>query len=256
MKYILMLLSVLSIQAAVYEPLVLWNKLDVSVCFYKERTHLEDTELRNLTRAKKKYNIVPGALNIQEQSRITRFVQDSFSAQTTGISFFGFKNCKSPVQADVVVMTNSPFSLQGGRKKKSFGRASIGEAGVISYRGRGFFKKKPGFYGTTGEKAYVYLAELDKTTAVHEFGHIAGLRHEHARDEAFKDSQCTQIQGYSHRGNPLKENLYITTESPFSYDSKSVMNYCYINPKRKQINAGALEVMSDLDRKTLKLMYE
>ena len=118
MKYILMLLSVLSIQAAVYEPLVLWNKLDVSVCFYKERTHLEDTELRNLTRAKKKYNIVPGALNIQEQSRITRFVQDSFSAQTTGISFFGFKNCKSPVQADVVVMTNSPFSLQGGRKKK------------------------------------------------------------------------------------------------------------------------------------------
>jgi len=248
-------LSTLSVQAAVYEPMVLWNKKEVSVCFFQERANLEDTELRNLDRASRKYNIRPGKLSNEKKASIKRFVQASFSTEKTGISFIGFRDCQNPVSADVVVMTKSRLSFQRSVLLKSFGQASIGEAGVITRRGRGFFSKKSGFYGTTGEKAYAYLAEVDKATTIHEFGHIAGLRHEHAREEAYEDSNCSSIRGFTHRGDPLKENLYVTSEVPFSYDTRSVMNYCYINPKRPQINSGALEVMSELDRKTLRLMY-
>jgi hypothetical protein len=245
-----------SLRAAAYEPHVVWANSEVSVCFYRQTSHIYETELRNSERALKKYKIKPGKMSNAEKTKVTQYLKESFSEKSTGIFFTGFKDCKDPVLADVVVMTNSRFDIQFGSKIKSYGRASIGEAGEITHRGRGFFSKKPGFYGTTGEKAYVYLATVDRTTTVHEFGHIAGLRHEHAREEAFKDSNCRKVRGHDHRGDPLKENLYVTSEIPFSYDSFSVMNYCYINPLRAQINSGSKSALSEVDKKTLRLIYK
>lgn len=233
-----------------FEPNVLWEKANLDYCFYKSHSDIFATELINRNNAKKKFRLIPGILKDKEKAFISKQIENSFSKETTGINFSKVSSCS---HADLVILKNVKMRLGGG--KKHYGQASIGEAGRISSRGASFFKKKKGFFDKKGSKAYVSLATVDKTTLIHELGHIAGLRHEHAREEALSDDGCAGETAPSQGRSSLFEGLYITTDISNYYDPNSFMNYCYVNWNRKEINAGKLPILSNQDKKELKKIY-
>jgi hypothetical protein len=72
-----------------------------------------------------------------------------------------------------------------------------------------------------------------KMTALHEFGHLAGLRHEHIREEAkaAEDPSCLtgEIPGPE-------------VKSFGSYDPNSIMNYCWNGFLRRNGTRGTFRV--------------
>ena len=234
--------------SAAYEPYVLWEKPELKLCFKPNRSTVAQTELESYRHAEKEYGVDVHEMDTSEKQKVLKFISEVFSSEKTGVSFVVDPHCED---FDVLVVKNRP-KIRFGRAKKKYGRASIGEAGEITWRGRGFFSKKRGFYSKSGYKAYVALATIDRTTTLHEFGHIAGLRHEHARDEAFKDPGCAQENPPSAgRNSSLQERLDITTEVFGPYDPNSFMNYCYINREREAINSYQKPALSKRDIETL-----
>lgn len=57
--------------------------------------------------------------------------------------------------------------------------------------------------------------------ALHEFGHLAGLRHEQVRAEAFEDSNCDKYEGL-HGEKPFEQTLLFG-----EYDPNSIMSLCF-----------------------------
>lgn len=239
-----------SVSGITYEPNVLWEKASIKYCFFESHKDIFKTELINGKNAKKKFLVIPGPLSNKQETFIAEQIKRNFSKDSTGIHFERTNNCDN---GDLVILKNRKMQLGGGLKH--YGRASIGEAGEITSKGPSFFKKKKGFYGKKGSKAYVALSIVDKVTLIHELGHIAGLRHEHARDEAETDKGCKFERSASQGRSSLHENLFITTDISNYYDSKSFMNYCYINFNRKEINSNELPILSKQDKEELKSLY-
>lgn len=245
------LLSNLAYGAA-YEPYILWERPELKLCFKPNRETIGQTELRSFRLAQDEYKVTIKPLEPSAKDKILRFLNEVFTPNSTGIYFTEDINC---TDFDVLVVKNQP-RVHFGSDKKKYGRASIGEAGQITWRGRSIFSKKPGFYNKSGYKAYVALGTIDRTTTLHEFGHIAGLRHEHARKEAFKDPGCAQENPPSAgRNSSLQERLDNTTETLGPYDPNSFMNYCYINRERKNINSYSKPALSPADIRVLKEIY-
>jgi hypothetical protein len=65
-----------------------------------------------------------------------------------------------------------------------------------------------------------------KYSAIHEFGHLAGLRHENISPDAEKDPNCTEDDI-----GPESAMANIKLLTP--YDPSSIMNYCLYNFIRK-----------------------
>jgi hypothetical protein len=239
-------------QAISFEPLVLWNKSKLSFCFYNGPKDLDKTILVNSRIALKKFKVEVATLKTSDKNFLKKLIESEFTKDSTGIHFEQINDCK---KADLVILKNKKRSVFN--KKRHYGQASIGESGIITSEGPSFFKKKSGFYGKSGHRAYIALATVDRATTIHELGHVAGLRHEHARDEAYEDSNCSKENAPS-QGNSssLRESLYVTTDISNYYDSFSVMNYCYVNWNRESINQYARHALSDQDKTELKAIYQ
>lgn len=159
-----------------------------------------------------------------EKKAMQKMVDTEFKAERTGLSFKGWKDCKDtegPV--DLYILTSDkPVSALGAR---IFGKAEIGNgteynSHAVRLVGDGpthmFFAKVPREDGTID-------FELTKLYALHEFGHVAGLRHEHIRPEADLDELCELDGGAGTEApGPLTENFS-------AYDSFSIMNYCFLH---------------------------
>jgi len=89
---------------------------------------------------------------------------------------------------------------------------------------------------THHKKSFVILTDEREFTAVHEFGHASGLRHEHAHPWAPYSLKCLYYAGFKDlknlsEGKPrrsfLREDVGNTAEIMTMFDSSSVMNYCH-----------------------------
>lgn len=256
-KIIILSISVLyslSSSAFTYEPFVLFGRPNLTFCFYERQMNLSSFELRSPKTAEAKYKVNVAEFSKSEKIFIRKILMESFSRESTGITFSKLLNCDL---ADILLVKNqlSPFRRRAGKNIK-FGRASLGEAGLLELRGTGLFKKKYGFYRKSKYKAYVALSVVDRTTILHEFGHIAGLRHEHARPESYDDPGCKMENSPSRNGrSSLTEKIFNTTETIGEYDPKSIMNYCYINLNREKINTYQVSSLSNHDKEGLRELY-
>ena len=235
--YSLILCSQIStLKAAIYEPATIWNKNKINVCFLDEQHQLEQTALGTTEESFKKNGFTPAFLTLEEKEIIKTTINNTFYPSITGIHFVGWKNCSQESMIDVIIMKAGKVKGLIFNKKAPFkGFASIGENGLLT---------KEGYIGKKLEsKALVALQVFDPAVIVHEFGHIAGLRHEHIHPEAKKiDSGCHSAL-YS-KESPINDSVLTT------YDRASIMNYCRINNHYTKTSA-----LSALDRETLLKIY-
>ncbi len=250
MKFLLSALVLpLLAHAGIYEPHTTWDKKEIVTCFYSEKSQLIGTNLVSYDYAKKELKFLPRALSTSEREQIARTVRAHYREDLTGIHFTGFKDCSQTEEPDLIVLeAKGRFVIFD----PSFaGRAVIGQAGEMSITG-----SEHGFFSKSGRVATVALSAVRTTTIVHEFGHVAGLRHEHIHPDAKHDEQCLGSSSPVNMNKPHKlEKIYDTAIFHTDYDSQSIMNYCYYFRKRPEIDRGLKFVLSKKDIETLQEMY-
>lgn len=221
--------------SGIYEPKVKWSKPEVSVCWGQP---LIDGE----------------TFTPSEKLAVRLIVMQEFTAERTGIHFTGFEDCLRTPDALVWISTgNSDPNPKRVYQSGVVGRSEIGEGGLVidEKSDEGYItKKKRGpyrMYLYANRERYIpgtnYLYGL-KTTALHEFGHLAGLRHEHFRIEAQKDYNCSDRKEYDPNFS-VAEPIYKSTEVATDYDPNSIMNYCWID----QLNANGPKIFLVRDLK-------
>lgn len=212
------------------EPRITWDHAPISVCWGLAE-HLAQTSVGNeRLDVIRKFLINP---DMQLRESIRSVIASQYVQEDLGISFSNWQTCKENVDSDVVIgIAHDPAQSQTDLlsdltySRVLSGESSMGQSGILDEINGWSEKGK-------GKPAYVYLKlwnfadkmtpiQKIQLTALHEFGHLAGLIHEHVRYQAKSDPNC------------IEDNFGIgqiqkTTEFFSTYDPNSVMNYCFIH---------------------------
>lgn len=200
-----------------------WSKNKLSTCFASSTTY---ERLNFFNRGVSQSDIVE--YNQEEKQAIREVLTENFTLKEVGISFTGFKNCSEDSRADIyIVKFASPLPQL--------------PAGWASMTGDAHYENCYNdvcsiTYLRDVQQPYVAMNVIPvvgrKTTdlqrlrilALHEFGHIAGLMHEHTRPERGMDRNCIA------RESTLGDDIHLPNPTNVfgPYDSNSTMNYCYI----------------------------
>lgn len=182
-------------------------------------------------------------LETKSKEAIKSLIQKEYNSQRIGVEFTGWKDCGDEAKADVIIFTthDSPHESLNDfiMGELPYGQATIGEAGDYNSKREVFFKP------ANHLKPFVFIRMVDasegfkisplkalKLTALHEFGHLLGLRHEHARDEAKNDPNCSTTETYKTK---YSESLDKSTAFYGVYDPNSIMNYCHLRMLKKKV---------------------
>jgi hypothetical protein len=220
------------------EPLVSWTKRTIRVC-WRNGADLDPIYEKN-------------DFDSSMRQAVQDIVQQEYTINRVGIEFVGWQNCEElkPGAYDFEIIqdrfgTKANPVVQYYRDQVVEGMAFIGEGGGC-YRitetdpFSNQSSVKVGYYYRNSKpekKMYLLFVELNdifensftslkrlQSTALHEFGHVAGLRHEHIRAEAMQDENCK----YMGTNYSFSEKAYDTTQFVGDYDPNSIMNYCWL----------------------------
>ena len=214
------------------EPLVAWDKSEVRVCFgnksHKNKSWVADDS----------YDFIE--YTPEQKNWIRTIITKEYNNSEIGLSFVDWNDCSSDAsESDVIIFRIEPLIPEGeGPVNVKAGMATLGEKGGVAYevdeRNRSIVNYDKTtipnlnvvILSTTGAKdkkmsAKDYISLL----ALHEFGHTAGLRHQHIiHQSALKDPNCRGFESML-----VNDKIYSSTLFTSDYDYNSVMNYCYIN---------------------------
>ena len=215
------------------EPLVAWDKKEVRVCFGNE-THQSRSWV-----TRQSYDFIE--YSSEQKKWIKDIITKEYNLIDTGISFVCFENCTPSLEnTDVILFRFEPTIPEGeGPYNVKGGMATLGEKGDLrSVGSNNSSESKEEYYkadfpqlnvvilntGGANEKK-VDAASYIQMLALHEFGHTAGLRHQHIiMQAADKDPNCQNFKS-TMKAEPIFESTIFTG----AYDFNSVMNYCYLN---------------------------
>jgi hypothetical protein len=191
-----------------------WQQNNVQVCFVDPDQDPADSLDISLFSA-------------EQKNSVQAWLNEEYTEARTGIYFSGFQSCDQAINPDVVVyLRQEPVTVTSGRVELA--SATLGQTPT-----------RPSIrYQSARGAVYLSQSGLNKSVVIHEFGHIAGLYHEHDHPDA--DQACTynnerDKQVYAYRG-------YLP------YDHDSIMSYCVINQDK---NRG----LSSEDIQALRLLY-
>jgi hypothetical protein len=144
----------------------------------------------------------------EEKQEIRKVLTENFRIEDVGITFSGFKDCSKDIKADVPIIkfanlkpeAPAGFAIMGGQDA----------TGVVIN-----VIPSPARISSNQERLRLLI--------LHEFGHVAGLGHEHEREEQLNDPNCSVDH------NELIDPEVLENYNVYgAYDSNSVMNYCYL----------------------------
>lgn len=227
--------SQLSLYAAAlspFEPLTAWEKKQVRVC-WGDQTHQSATVL-----VREKHDFLEFSANHK------KWIKDIITREFTkeiGLEFIGWENCGSAVESFDVVMfrTEPPTPDVEGAYSERGGQATIGQRGqqstsysattgltTVSLTRSNFPNLNVVVLNTKTQGKAMDSENYIKMLALHEFGHTAGLRHQHIRIANVKeDENCKRVPDLKIHEEPVLSS----TRFAGPYDHNSIMNYCWIN---------------------------
>ncbi len=178
-----------------------------------------------------------------QKQLIREAILSQFTPESTGISFYGFQDCVDAPDSRIAVIpvlanSTAALSILG----KNAGLKNRGGMQLIALRH--FPDPLLPSNGT--------IENQIKIAALHEFGHAAGLHHEHFREEAAKDPYCKKMKAF---GWGSEEEIPSDLSRIGTYDQNSVMSYCFVRRVEFLGPPFAFPALSAGDRHTLKCMY-
>lgn len=161
----------------------------------------------------------------EQKHLVQSWVEQEYTPERTGIYFYGFTDCVVGDRSNVII---------NYRKRWKLGWDSVTRA--QSTLGQGLMYASRDFPGAAGSIQF-FISGLSKSTVIHEFGHTAGLMHEHDHPNAVG---CDIDGG--------KKEPMIFARGYTEYDPDSIMSYCVTRNHRDR-------GLSQGDLFTLRLMY-
>lgn len=233
-----------------------WSKSKVSVCFIDSEKQFQNFNQQDLfvNEASNVKELVITPISGQFKADIKAAVESSFNTQKTGLQFVGWNDCGQSIPDVAIVFSNSPndntlsVSEIGDPAKKH----NIKKINLVRLNS-GYFLATDNLMKEISEKHQLEKPNLIKmindfksfqkfSSIAHEFGHLAGLHHEHFREdhaEALKNIDLTFDSTYA-------QNLLATTKMSnlntddflvvSEFDPFSAMNYM------RNSNYAALEI--------------
>jgi hypothetical protein len=204
-----------------------WPKRDLSVCFSNTLTDTERIQLRPNSGVSLNDAV---DFNNEEKRTIRSTLMENFSLDDVGINFFGFKDCSENFVADIYVMKFVSEDIKtpagwvwatGNPWQNKICHNEDCSRYTLEYRSD--FEQPYvalNLFTPTGRKT----SDLDRLRllVLHEFGHIAGLYHEHLRSERNNDRNCRNIDGLGNTWDFEPDYIF------GHYDPNSIMSYCYL----------------------------
>ncbi len=219
--FLSVLMSLPSFAGIYYENF--WKSNEVTTCFADAEKDSRDTGGT--------YVLKVGKWKESNKVKVRQWVGEEFSEERTGIHFSGFLNCDETPDADVIIFHN---------KNSKFGTFLFGGLHGLAALGPSIGSVE----GYPAASAFVSISSsgMDKGTVIHEFGHSAGLHHEHIHPDAYKfERGCASVEK-----NQIADYRYTYEE----FDIDSVMSYC-----RLQRRGGTKAGLSKKDVELLKKLY-
>jgi hypothetical protein len=260
MLYFLTLILSLSFHAiaeGIYEPNVLWAKSDIKVCFadaewVKEKSlkELDEMDLAYALIYFKEENLLKD-WSEEEKIRIKNIITSEFTTEKTILTFSKFEDCRKSNDNDVILVRGTQTQDIYYTALSSLGQNSLFKLDFKSFQ----FPLPSSYEKSLIDRKSLVLLTLDdaknlESTILHEFGHLAGLRHEHIHSEAINDKNCAR--------NGLKwlkdERAAVTSRFYTEYDPSSIMNYCWLD-YISNVNREIKTELSKNDLKTIQGMY-
>jgi hypothetical protein len=214
--------------ASIGEPISYWKKNEVRVCWQNKETLSKELFTENQWKKLSAASQELKEMSLEQKQLIKDSIQNEYNLSQTGISFIGWNSCKEDPNADaILIVVNSD--------EQPLGRASVGRSEIyvneISYDLETFPLPHDAktFVLLNLMKAYDSVVGHEdelKYSAIHEFGHLAGLRHENISPDAEKDPNCTEYD--------IGSEIAMDKIKPLTpYDPSSIMNYCLYSFIRK-----------------------
>jgi hypothetical protein len=232
-------------QANVVQSDQVWSKHRVTVCFAQP----SQANLSFAGTGTQEYIRDGAPYTSQEKAVIQSVVEQQYTSASTGIHFQFLGDCKSSPTADLFLFKTFFSSTDLGGQTPSRSPEKL-------KKGRPFILMEIGRDGMSVESKLSYLDYL-KLIVLHEFGHSAGLAHEHALPGALEDENCKVMpEGRNRPGQDFGNWTAIPKgyTQPSAYDPKSIMNGCW--DQAVKISGLISEVrLSRQDRDTLKKLY-
>jgi hypothetical protein len=220
-----------------YVSSAIWKKSTLKVCVLSQpkniihqRKKTEEITTDDLTALR---SAKPSSRELQQ--KIINLIQSEFTQEKTGIDFTQFKDCKEAPNSDLALTL---LDLDDTKYES----LSFDGIAFIGKNSDGLRSRNRTRFLTSKKIPLVVIVNfknsVDRTmrTAAHEFGHAAGLIHEHPKSSEEYDPNCKQLE---------KAQYVRTTQTPYRdsdglmigqmdqesfgpYDFDSIMNECYI----------------------------
>lgn len=240
----------------------IWKKKSISVCWADKEQSEELDQFSVMRTASQETTTDIGA---EDRKAIQSKIQEQFNHESVGLEFVGWQPCDSNNKSDIYIfafedMTYAEYYIPG--------EADIGTSCEMF---NSDIRKKEIRHRVPGQPGYLFLSKATLKhhkqfikhpeislirSALHEFGHIAGLLHEHYHKDAKNDPNCQDLikENPDFTLNPVK----LGKEKAYSkYDPQSIMNACFtIEEDEKEQQSVSDIKLSPLDLHTLRCIYQ
>ena len=254
-----------------------WNKSTLKVC-WASFTDLKQSpqfdEVNDLITKCESMNAKPVFINEEDRAAVKETVIREYNLRKTGITFEGWQNCTAVADADIklVFLDKIIFPQLDPSKSNSIRREILTDfySLPVGQSNLGLSRRENNGARVTrsrDEKGFIFVRKTRNLrselkinpqhsfllTVLHEFGHAAGLRHEHIKKTALTDPNCKDV--FLDK-NDFTENTS-TAHSFGEYDPLSIMNYCNIRQLEKKGIQSLSEIqLSPGDLHTLRCLYQ
>ena len=235
--------------AGTSEPNYIWKKNKIKVCWWDKATPTLNSlkvigpTLHKILNAKYFETI---SMTDLRKNIIKNKINNTFTVNSVGIQFVGWKNCSDKLSqnSDVIIYAISDFKIKSqykdltrikssshfryeNKKVSSFIKNVSGSSNVALHDANNI-KGEPQahliLFENSNERK-LYTDDYLKLNAIHEFAHLAGLRHEQIRyTESDKDPFCKMFPNlYKKEEESVGDHTWFTSQ----YDQQSIMSYCF-----------------------------
>jgi len=274
---------------SVGEPNTTWSNSTVRVC-WGDIEHLADIDIES-SRLDSEASTFTN-WKYETKNVVKKVIEKNYVKSKVGIEFTDWSICPPSKSLslrnnyDLIIFGAAPSFFNSipwyfDNPSGLLGKATIGNNGILEQIEYTLMVKKfkTGFFKQNKKKkSFVFLRTLEtkfqpnllnrlELTALHEFGHAAGLRHEFSRQESQHDPFC-KLMAKTYSGYEIPKEPLLDSATMYSdYDPFSVMSYCYLkavgdkhSTKYKNIETAysqkAGNNLSTGDVKTLRCLYK